>query len=141
MSSFYIKLLCYAYFFYNEKFSINFLVLGTCREIVLWPIAFGWHLLLFTYVFVLISFQGPENQWLLEAFASSVPRPCAGVFAQEVFDSRVIPSETDFRIFRDFGHIPGNLRLIFQASANLFHIPMQAFRSLAFFLEILRFLY
>lgn len=55
-----------------------------------------------------IVFQtGPENPWLIQAYAKSVPHPFASVVAQELFQSGVIPSDTDFRIFRDHGHIPG----------------------------------
>ncbi|XP_025109431.1 endoplasmic reticulum metallopeptidase 1-like [Pomacea canaliculata] len=58
----------------------------------------GWELLFQT---------GPENPWLIETYILSVPRPCASVFGQEIFQFGLVPSDTDFRIFRDFGHIPG----------------------------------
>eukprot|EP00898_Chlorokybus_atmophyticus_P000288 jgi/Chlat1/125/Chrsp1S03090 len=50
---------------------------------------------------------GPHNRWLAEVYAKHAAHPAAVVISQEVFESGVIPSDTDFRMFRDFGHIPG----------------------------------
>ncbi|KAF6035759.1 hypothetical protein EB796_005923 [Bugula neritina] len=55
-----------------------------------------------------IVFQtGPEHPWLVAAYAESAKYPYASIVAQEIFQSGVIPSDTDFRIYRDYGNIPG----------------------------------
>jgi len=43
----------------------------------------------------------------LKAYAESSPYPSGTIFGQEVFQSGLIPSDTDYRIYRDFGEIPG----------------------------------
>lgn len=55
-----------------------------------------------------ILFQtGPKHSWLIDFYRQSAIYPNAHVSAEEIFQSNIIPSDTDFRIFRDFGNIPG----------------------------------
>lgn len=49
---------------------------------------------------------GPGNGWLLHAY-KKVPYPWGSVVGEEIFQKGLIPSDTDYRIFRDFASIPG----------------------------------
>jgi len=51
--------------------------------------------------------SGPKNAWLSKAYAKAVTRPHTSVVAQEIFERKLVPSETDFRVFWEFGSIPG----------------------------------
>ena len=58
----------------------------------------------------LLVFQsgpGPASSALIQFYASTARHPSASVVAEEVFRLGFIPSDTDFRVFRDYGSIPG----------------------------------
>ncbi|EDV56334.2 endoplasmic reticulum metallopeptidase 1 [Drosophila erecta] len=55
-----------------------------------------------------ILFQGgPNHPWLMKQYKKSAKHPFATTLAEEIFQANLIPSDTDFRIFRDFGPVPG----------------------------------
>ena len=53
-----------------------------------------------------IKFYPTGSPWLTKLYRH-VPYPYASSFAQQIFQSGVVQSDTDFRIFRDFGNVPG----------------------------------
>lgn len=61
--------------------------------------------------------------WLVKAYAKSVPHPSGGVHGEELFQSGVIPSDTDFRVFRDFGPTPG-LDLAHSDNGYIYHTKL-----------------
>lgn len=64
-------------------------------------------------------------------YKTAVPYPNGQVAAEEMFHLGVIPSDTDFRIFRDYGHIPGmqtNRQLNYPVSDPAFFVAIQNFR-------------
>lgn len=48
-----------------------------------------------------------SDSYLIDLYARTVPHPYGQVMGEELFQSGVIPSDTDFRIFRDFGNMSG----------------------------------
>ncbi|EAT48189.1 AAEL000778-PA [Aedes aegypti] len=55
-----------------------------------------------------VLFQsGPGHPWMIDLYAQAIRHPFAQAAAEEIFQSGLIPSDTDFRIFRDYGSVPG----------------------------------
>ncbi|KAJ3649732.1 hypothetical protein Zmor_021456 [Zophobas morio] len=55
----------------------------------------------------IILFQsGPKTPWLMKYYAH-VPHPYGQAAGEEIFQTNLLPSDTDFRIFRDYGGLVG----------------------------------
>eukprot|EP00298_Acanthocystis_sp_HF-20_P009627 c18414_g1_i2.p1 GENE.c18414_g1_i2~~c18414_g1_i2.p1 ORF type:complete len:955 (+),score=351.01 c18414_g1_i2:74-2938(+) len=52
---------------------------------------------------------GPGHSWIAETYAAVAPYPHGSTLGQEIFQSGIIPGETDFQVYRDYGgkHIEG----------------------------------
>ncbi|KAH8400838.1 hypothetical protein KR009_001397, partial [Drosophila setifemur] len=67
-----------------------------------------------------ILFQsGPNHPWLMNYY-KNVPHPFANTLAEELFQGGYIPSDTDFRFFRDFGPVPG-LDMAYISNGYVYH--------------------
>ena len=68
-----------------------------------------------------IVFQtGPGHPWLIHTYASSSQYPYASIVGQEIFQSGIIPSDTDFRIFRDYGNLVG-IDIAYASNGYVYH--------------------
>ena len=68
-----------------------------------------------------IVFQtGPGHPWLIQTYASHAAYPYASIVGQEIFQSGLIPSDTDFRVFRDYGGMVG-IDIAYASNGYVYH--------------------
>ncbi len=71
-----------------------------------------------------VLFQaGPGNAWLTSRYASSVPHPYGTVLGQDIFQSGLIPSGTDFAVYAYDGGMRG-LDIAFYRGGWAYHTPL-----------------
>jgi hypothetical protein len=51
--------------------------------------------------------SGPKHNWLVKKYRESVGNPFGQVLAEEMFETNIMKSGTDFESFRDAGEVPG----------------------------------
>lgn len=72
--------------------------------------------------------SGPGNPWLMNYYRR-VPHPFANTLGEELFQNDFIPSDTDFRIFRDYGGVPG-LDMAYTYNGYVYHTEFDRFNVL-----------
>ncbi|XP_032306435.1 endoplasmic reticulum metallopeptidase 1 [Drosophila ananassae] len=76
-----------------------------------------------------VLFQtGPNHPWLAKYYQQSVPHPYAQTLAEELFQNNFIPSDTDFRVFRDYGGVPG-LDMASVINGYVYHTQYDNYRN------------
>ncbi|KAG4075302.1 hypothetical protein HA402_003093 [Bradysia odoriphaga] len=84
-----------------------------------------------------VMFQStPHNRWMMDYYKNVATHPTASVLGDELFKAGLIPSDTDFRNFRDFGNIPG-LDFAIYRNGYIYHtrydaanlVPMSTFQN------------
>ncbi|OQR94503.1 endoplasmic reticulum metallopeptidase [Achlya hypogyna] len=60
---------------------------------------------------------------LAMAYATGAPYPHASTIAQEIFKSGVVPGETDYRTYTEYGDVPG-MDFAYVANGYVYHTPL-----------------
>lgn len=77
-----------------------------------------------------ILFQsGPNHPWLMKYYKRCAKHPYASTIGEELFQHNFIPSDTDFRVFRDYGEIPG-LDMAHTINGYVYHSKFDRFNVL-----------
>uniref|UniRef100_A0A1I8P5N1 FXNA-like protease n=1 Tax=Stomoxys calcitrans TaxID=35570 RepID=A0A1I8P5N1_STOCA len=77
-----------------------------------------------------VLFQtGPDHPWLIKYYIKSAPHPFATTLAEELFQNNFVPSDTDFRIFRDHRGVPG-LDMAHALNGYIYHTKYDNFQNL-----------
>lgn len=64
--------------------------------------------------------SGPNHPWLMRSYRRAIKHPYGSTVAEELFQHNFIPSDTDFRVFRDHGHVPG-LDMAYTYNGYVYH--------------------
>ncbi|KAJ8963361.1 hypothetical protein NQ318_018833 [Aromia moschata] len=77
----------------------------------------------------IILFQsGPDTPWIMKYY-SRVPHPYGQAAGEEIFQTGWIPSDTDFRIFRDYGGLVG-VDMAFYKNGYRYHTKYDDFEHI-----------
>lgn len=60
----------------------------------------------------------------VQYYRQHAKHPFATTLAEETWQAGIIPSDTDFRIFRDFGNVPGKLIWLYEPIYIYINIKM-----------------
>ncbi|BFG04134.1 endoplasmic reticulum metallopeptidase 1-like [Drosophila madeirensis] len=72
--------------------------------------------------------SGPNSPWLMKYYRQHALHPFATTMAEEIFQSGILPSDSDFRIFRDFGNVPG-LDIAQVSNGYVYHTVFDTFEA------------
>lgn len=77
-----------------------------------------------------ILFQsGPKGAWLVREYGRVAKYPHGNVGGEEMFKANLVPSDTDFRVFRDFGKMQG-YDFAFARGGYRYHTKYDTFGSI-----------